>query len=78
MSAGPFDMMQKIWTWMREKTTPGKRRVLMAMACYLVLIGVALCVLLPVRSKHDTILLGTVLVVFTLLIIKTLAHAEDD
>jgi hypothetical protein len=63
---------------MREKLTPANRRLMMAMACYLVLIGVALYALLPARTKQDSFLLGTVLVVFTLLIIKTLVHAEDE
>jgi hypothetical protein len=75
-------MIQSIWSllceWLCEKTTPGKRRLLIAIVCYLALIGVALYVLLPVQSKHDKLLLGTVLAVFTILIVKTLAHSEDN
>jgi hypothetical protein len=65
-------------SWMREKMTPATRRLLMAMACYLMLIGVALYALLPVRTKDDSFLLLMVLFVFTLLIIKTLAHSDDE
>jgi hypothetical protein len=63
---------------MREMMLPANRRLLIAMACYLVLIGVALYALLPLRTRDDRFVLGIVLVVFTLLIIKTLAHAEDE
>jgi hypothetical protein len=63
---------------MREKMTPAKRRLVIAMTCYFVLVGVALYALLPARTRDDRFLLGIVLVVFTLLIIKTLAHADDE
>jgi hypothetical protein len=45
--------------------------------CYLALLGTALYVLLPVRTKEEGYLLGFVLFVFTLLIFKTLIHARD-
>ena len=54
------------------------RRLLLAMACYLVLILIALYSLLPIRSSNEGFLLGLVLCIFAVLIIKTLAHAEDD
>ena len=54
------------------------RRLLAAMACYLVLILIAVYALLPIRSSHEGFLLGFVLCIFALLIVKTLAHAEDD
>jgi ABC-type uncharacterized transport system permease subunit len=63
---------------MREKLTPANRRLVIPMACYLVLVCAALHALLPVRTRDDRFLLGIVLVVFTILIIKTLAHADDD
>ena len=54
------------------------RRLLIALACYGVLILVALFTLLPVRSSNETFILVVVLLVFALLIIKTIRHAEDD
>jgi len=61
-----------------ERLKEMNRRLLVAMACYLVLILIALYVLLPIRSSNEGFVLGVVLCVFALLIIKTLAHAEDD
>jgi hypothetical protein len=71
-------MVQRIRLWIHEKIIHGNRRLLIAMACYLVLIGVALYALLPVRTKNDQFMLGIVLAVFALLIVKTIAHAEDE
>lgn len=48
------------------------------MACYCILILIALFALLPVRSSHEGFILGVVLLVFAILIIKTLVHAEDE
>ena len=48
------------------------------MICYGVLISVALYALLPVRSSNEAFILLVVLLVFLLLIIKTLAHSEDE
>jgi hypothetical protein len=78
MRANISDMVYKIGLWIREIIAAANRRLLIAMACYVALIGIALYALLPIRSQHDSFLLGTVLVVFALLIIKTLAHAEDE
>ncbi len=61
-----------------ERLKKMNRRLLVAMACYLVLILIALYALLPIRSSNEGFVLGVVLCVFALLIIKTLAHAEDD
>jgi hypothetical protein len=71
-------MIQQIRSWISEKIKTANRRLLIAMACYFVLIAAALYALLPVRTRDDKFMLGTVLLIFTLLIIKTLAHAEDD
>jgi hypothetical protein len=54
------------------------RRLLIAMICYGVLILVALYTLLPVRSSNEAFILAVVLLVFALLIIKTLRHAEEE
>lgn len=54
------------------------RRVALALACYAVLIGIALAVFLPVRTGDDRFLLGMLLVVFALFIVKTLMHAGGD
>jgi len=48
------------------------------MICYLILILIALYGLLPVRNSDDRFILGFVLLVLTLLIVKTLAHAQED
>jgi hypothetical protein len=62
----------------REKIKSADRRLAAAMLCYAVLIGIVLAVFLPIRSANDRFLLGTVLLVFALLIVKTLAHAHDE
>jgi hypothetical protein len=54
------------------------RRLLTALACYAVLIGIALYALLPAHTYHEQFLLGLVLFVFALLILKTLIHSEDE
>jgi hypothetical protein len=63
---------------LREKVKRANRRLLVAMACYLILILIALNVLLPVRSSQEGFLLGLVLFLFAILIVKTIAHAGDD
>jgi hypothetical protein len=60
------------------KIKEANRRLLAALACYVVLILVALYVLLPARSSQDRFLLGLVLLVVALLIVKTLVHAKDE
>jgi hypothetical protein len=54
------------------------RKLLTALICYGVLILVALLTLLPARSSNDSFILLVVLLVFTLLIVKTIAHSEDE
>jgi hypothetical protein len=53
-------------------------RLFVALACYLILILIALYGLLPVRTSNDRFVLGFVLLVFALLIIKTIIHTKDD
>jgi len=67
-----------VFSNLRAKLKSANRRLLVAMACYLVLILIALYGLLPVHNSNDGFVLGFVLLVLTLLIVKTLAHAEDD
>jgi hypothetical protein len=50
----------------------------MALACYLILIVVALVVFLPIRNSNDRFILGLVLAFFTILIVKTIVHSQDD
>jgi hypothetical protein len=52
-------------------------KLVIALSCYGALILAALYFLLPARSSNDQFILVVVLLVFTLLIIKTLAHSED-
>jgi hypothetical protein len=63
---------------LREKIKAANRRLLAALACYCVLILIALYTLLPVRSSQEAFLLGVVLFIFAILIVKTLVHAADD
>ncbi len=56
----------------------GKRRLVIAMICYGVLILVALYEFLPVRTSNDSFILVVLLLVFALLIVKTIAHADDQ
>jgi hypothetical protein len=70
-------MIHRLWLQISEKTKTWNRRLLAEIACYLVLAGIALYVLLPIRTKDDLFLLIMVLVVFTYLILKTLHQAED-
>jgi hypothetical protein len=58
------------------KTNRGK--LVIAMICYGVLMLSALLILLPVRNSDEAFILAVVLLVFALLIIKTIAHSEDD
>jgi hypothetical protein len=60
------------------KLKGANRRLIVAMACYLALILVALYGLLPVRTSNDRFVLGCVLLVFALLIVRTIVHASDD
>jgi hypothetical protein len=59
-----------------EKVKSANRRALFGMVCYLALVGVALYVLLPIRTQEERYLLGFVLFIFCLLIFKTLIHAR--
>ena len=61
-----------------SKLKGANRRLFLAMACYLVLILIALYGLLPVRTSNDRFVLGCTLLVFALLIVKTIVHARDD
>ncbi len=60
------------------KLKTANRKLIVALACYCVLIGIALYTLLPARTYHEQFILGLVLVVFALLIFKTLIHSEDE
>jgi integral membrane sensor domain MASE1 len=67
-----------LWTQLRGKLKTANRRLLGAMVCYAVLLAIALYALLPARSSNECFLVGMVLLVFALLIVKTLAHAGDE
>jgi hypothetical protein len=53
------------------------RRLLVALSCYGMLMLVALAVLLPVHSSNETFILVVFLLVFALLIVKTIAHNDE-
>jgi hypothetical protein len=63
---------------LRAKLKGTNPRLLIALACYLILILIALYGLLPVRTSNDSFVLGFVLLVFALLIVKTIVHTSDD
>ena len=54
------------------------RKLMIALACYLALILIALYGLLPVRTSNDRFVLGFVLCFFAILILKTIVHAVQD
>ena len=63
---------------LRAKLKGPSPRLFIALACYFVLILIALYGLLPVRTSDERFVLGFVLLVFALLIVKTIIHAKDD
>lgn len=65
-------------TDLRGKLKKLNRRLWIAMICYGVLIALALYFLLPVHTKDESIILTMVLLVFALLLIKTIAHSDEN
>jgi len=63
---------------LRAKLKGASARLFIALACYFVLILIALYGLLPVRSSDVRFVLCFVLLVFAMLIVKTIIHAKDD
>lgn len=63
---------------LREKIKTANGRLVSAMICYAILIGIALEEFLPARSAGDRFLLAAVLGVFALLIVKTWVHFRDE
>lgn len=53
-------------------------RLLISLGCYLVLVVIGLYVLLPVRSREESFILGIFLTVFAILILKTFIHTNKD
>jgi uncharacterized BrkB/YihY/UPF0761 family membrane protein len=62
---------------MSEKLKTAKGRLFAVIACYAVLLAIALYALLPARTSNERFLVGTVIAVFVLLFIKTMKHADD-
>jgi hypothetical protein len=54
------------------------RKLIIALACYAVLIALALYSLLPAHSSNDRFILGFVLCFFAILIFKTIIQAADE
>jgi uncharacterized BrkB/YihY/UPF0761 family membrane protein len=74
-----FNMTQNsFFEHLSEKLKMAKGRLFAVIACYAVLLAIALYALLPARSSHERFLVGTVIAVFVLLFIKTMKHAHDD
>ena len=63
---------------LREKIKQLPPRLIISLSCYLVLIIVGLYVLLPVRSREESFILGVFLTVFAVLILKTIVHSNKD
>jgi hypothetical protein len=60
------------------KLKTAKGRLVAVIACYGVLLAIALYAILPARSSQERFLVGTVIAVFVLLFVKTMRHSEDD
>ncbi len=71
---GYFEALRTI---LREKIKRENRRLIPALACYLVLIVVALVVFLPVRNSNDRFVLWLVLAFFAILIVKTISKRDN-
>ena len=54
------------------------RKLLAALGCYAILLGLALYVFLPARTSDEQLILGVVLTVFAILIAKTLIHSRQS
>lgn len=67
-----------LWRRLTTKLKNANRRLVVGMACYLVLILIALYGLLPARTSNDRFVLGLVLAVIALFIVKTIVHAGND
>jgi hypothetical protein len=61
-----------------ERLKTAKGRLVAVLACYAVLLAIALYVLLPARSTYEQYLVWTIVAVFVLLFVKTMKHSEDD
>ena len=60
------------------KLKRANRKLIVALSCYFILILIALFELLPIRTANDRFVLGFVLLVFALLIVKTIVHSAED
>jgi fatty acid desaturase len=70
--------MNGIISRLKEKVKRADRRLVIGMCCYAALIAAGLYLLLPARNADEWFLLLVFLLVFALLIIKTMVHASDD
>jgi uncharacterized BrkB/YihY/UPF0761 family membrane protein len=71
-------MQDSFFEHLGERLKAAKGRLVAAIACYAVLLAIALYALLPARSSHERFLVGAVIAVFILLFVKTMKHAADD
>jgi heme/copper-type cytochrome/quinol oxidase subunit 4 len=55
-----------------------KRRLIIALVCYFILIVVMLVLFLPIRNRSDGGILAVVLIFLTYLAMRTIDHADDD
>jgi hypothetical protein len=65
-------------TKLLEKIKNANRRLIVALAGYLVLIIIILYSFLPVQTRDDQFFLALVLGLFAILIIRTIAHSKND
>jgi hypothetical protein len=61
-----------------EKIKGGNRRLIVALAGYLILILIILYSFLPVQTRDDQFFLALILGLFAILIIRTIAHSKND
>jgi hypothetical protein len=65
-------------TKLMEKFKGVNRRLIVALAGYLVLIIIILYAFLPLQTRDDRFILALVLGLFAILIIRTIAHSKND
>jgi hypothetical protein len=65
-------------TRLREKIKGFNRRLIVALAGYLVLIIIIIYSFWPVQTRDDQKILALVIGIFAILIIRTIAHSRID
>jgi len=59
-----------------KEMSAANKKLFAALCCYAVLLGLALYVFLPANSSEEQLILGAVLLIFGMIIAKTIARRE--